>query len=76
MEHLGQVGGLKREEGMQYAITELKSLLRGEKVDINSACSSKIPVSLPGRIANAFLYGKERNPTLIFGNRADKESAK
>ena len=49
--HMSKVGGLKHEEGTQDDITELKSLMRGNHIYINSADNSEILGSLSGRIS-------------------------
>ena len=58
--NLGKVGDLKHEEGMKDDIAELKSLIRGQRVESNSADSSEISVSLSAIIVETLLYGKEK----------------
>ena len=59
-EHISQAVGLKREEGMWEAVTELESLMRGDHIGNNSMGNSKISGPLSVGIAKTLLYGKER----------------
>ena len=59
-EHLGNMGELKREAGTKDSITELKSLIRGKRIAINSADSAEISASLADRIAETLIYGEEK----------------
>ena len=52
MEHLCNVGELKHEEGAKGDIAELGSLIRGQRVERNSAGISKIPGSLSAELRN------------------------
>ena len=56
------MGELKHEKGIRDAILGLKSLIRGHRVDRNSADNSKIPGSLADdRIAETLIYGKRKH---------------
>ena len=48
---LGNMGDLKRDEGAGDAVAESKSLIRGKRVESNSADNEKIAGSSDGRIA-------------------------
>ena len=48
---------LKHEKGTKEAIVGLKSLIRGQRMGINSAKTSKIPVSRTDRITKTLFYG-------------------
>ena len=65
-ERLGIMWDLKRGEGTKDSITESESLIRGHRIDSNSADKSKIPGSLAGGIAETLIYGKENNMTWIW----------
>ena len=43
---------------MKDAVTELKSLIRGHRVESNSVDNSEISGSLSGIIAKTLIYGK------------------
>ena len=58
---LSQVEVLKRAEGMQLAITELKSLMHGKHLANNSSGNLRISGSLNGRIPKTLIYGKRAN---------------
>ena len=74
MVRIGNMEDLKREEWTKDAITELKSLFRGKRIERNSAGNSEISGSLAGRIAKQLIGGKEKksDADLKSGN---KESA-
>ena len=58
-EQIGNMEELKREAGTKDSIKELKSLFRGQRVEMNSADGAKISCSLAGRIAKTMIYGNE-----------------
>ena len=60
MGHLCQVEALRREEWTKEVITELKALMRGQRIGRNSLDNLKIPGSASGRIVKTSIYGKER----------------
>ena len=60
VERLSPVGELKREEGPKEAITELKSLMRGQLIGDNSSGNLKMSGSLSGRITKTPIHGEER----------------
>ena len=63
--NLSQVGELKREEGAQESITELKSLMRGHHIGRNSSRNLRISGSSDDRIEKTHMYGKNKNRQLI-----------
>ena len=60
MDRLCNMGELKHEEGMEDAILELKSLIRGQRMGSNPADRPEITGSLAGRIAKTLIYGNRR----------------
>ena len=60
MEHLSQSGELKREEGANEAITDLKSLMCGRRIGNNSPGNLKISGALLDRVAKTLIYGNGR----------------
>ena len=59
LDHIGKVEELRREEGTQEAISELKTLMRGQRIEQNSPDLSKLSGNLGGRITKTLLYGKK-----------------
>merc|ERR1712112_463862 len=54
LDHIGVV-----EEGMQESISELKTLMRGQRIDQNSSDLTKLSGNLGERITKTLLYGKK-----------------
>ena len=52
------VGELRHEEGMQESISELKTLMRAQRIEQNSSDLMKLPGNLGGGITKTVLYGK------------------
>ena len=50
---------LRHEEGMQESISELKSLMRGQRIEQNSSNIMKLSGNLGERITKTLLYGKK-----------------
>ena len=59
MDHIGTVEELRHEEGMQESISELKTLMRGQRIEQNSSDLMKLSGNLGGRITKTLLYGKK-----------------
>ena len=65
MENIGNVEELKPEAGMEDAVTESESLIRGQRIERNSAGNSENSAPLAGRIVKTLIYGGGRNRTRI-----------
>ena len=59
-DHLGDMEDLKHEQGTKEAIVEMRSLIHGQRMGINSPDKPKISGSLAGRITKTLIYGGER----------------
>merc|ERR1712112_36235 len=59
LDHIGMVGELRHEEGMQESISELKTLMRGQRIEQNSSNLMKLSGNLGERITKTLLYGKK-----------------
>ena len=57
--HIGTVEELRHEKGMQESISELKTLMRGQRIEQNSSDLMKLSGNLGGRITKTLLYGKK-----------------
>ena len=66
MEHISQVRELKHDEGMQAAVTELESLMRGHRIGNNSAGNLKFRVLCRAELWKCFFTEKEGNPPLVW----------
>ena len=59
LDHIGTVEELRREEGMQEAISELKTLMRKQRIEQNSSDLMKLSGSIGGELRKLFMEGKE-----------------
>ena len=59
LDHIGMVEELRHEEGMRESISELKTLMRGQRIGQNSTDLMKLSGNLGGRITKILLYGKK-----------------
>ena len=59
LDHIGMVEELRYEEGMQESISELKTLMRGQRIEQNSSDLMKLSGNLGERITKTLLYGKK-----------------
>ena len=59
LDHIGAAGELRNEEGAQESISELKTLMRGQRIDRNSSNLMKLSGNLGERITKTLLYGKK-----------------
>ena len=59
LDHIGMVEELRHEEGMQESISELKTLMHGQRIDQNSSNLMKLSGNLGERITKTLLYGKK-----------------
>ena len=59
MDHIGKVEELRREEGMREAISELKTLMRKQRIGKNSSDLTKLPGSIDGGITQTLHGGRK-----------------
>ena len=59
LDHIGMVEELRHEEGMQESISELKTLMHGQRIEQNSSNIMKLSGNLGERITKTLLYGKK-----------------
>ena len=60
LDHIGMVEELRHEEGMQESISELKTLMRGQRIEQNSSDLMKLSGNLGERITENSSLWKER----------------
>ena len=59
LDHIGKVEELRHEEGTQEAISELKTLTRGQRIGGNSSDLLKLPGNLSEGITKSFFMGRK-----------------
>ena len=59
LDHIGKVGELRHEEGTQESISELKTLMRGRRIEQNSSDLMELSGNLSGELRKLFfMIGK------------------